>query len=154
MVIGPYALVDVRANLNQPVIDLKLLHDHRESSQLEKAVALDNQNTRELVVLTVLDLYFQAVTGKSRMTAVEAQVARAQALYQRAADLKGSGVAPGIDVVRAQVELQTQQQRQIQATNEFAMQKLNLARAIGLPLGQEFTLANELPSTPSAQVPI
>jgi outer membrane protein TolC len=85
------------------------------------------------------------VSGASRVLAVEAQVTRAQALNTRAADLKAAGVAPGIDVLRAQVELQSEQQRLIQARNEFSRDKLNLARAIGLPLAQEFTLADGLP---------
>jgi outer membrane protein TolC len=59
--------------------------------------------------------------------------------------LKSAGVVPGIDVLRAQVELQSAEQRLIQARNDLSREKLNLARAIGLPLGQEFTLVNDLP---------
>jgi outer membrane protein TolC len=80
------------------------------------------------------------------MRAVEAQVTSARALNSRAADLKSAGVVPGIDVLRAQVELQSAEQRLIQARNEFSREKLNLARAIGLPLAQEFDLVNELPT--------
>jgi outer membrane protein TolC len=124
---------------------MERLHNLREAEENEKAVSLGNDNTRELVVLTVMNLYFQAVSGASRVQAVEAQVAGADTLNTRAMDLKNAGVAPGIDVLRAQVELQAEQQRLIQARNEFSQEKLNLARAIGLPLGQEFTLANSLP---------
>jgi outer membrane protein TolC len=99
-----------------------------------------------MVVLTVMDLYFRAVSAGSRVSAVEAQVASAEALNTRAVDLKSAGVVPGIDVLRSQVELQTMQQRLIQARNDFSREKLNLARAIGLPLAQEFTLANSLPA--------
>jgi outer membrane protein TolC len=88
------------------------------------------------------------VSGASRVRAVEAQVTSARALNSRAADLKGAGVVPGIDVLRAQVELQSAEQRRIQARNEFSREKLNLARAIGLPLGQEFNLVNDLPDAP------
>jgi len=144
-VIGPYALVDARASFSQPLIDMERRHNLREASENVNAVSLANKNTRELVVLTVMDLYFQAVSAVSRVRAVEAQVNRAQVLNTRAADLKAAGVAPGIDVLRAQVELQTEQQRLIQAQNDFSRRKLNLARAIGLPLGQEFTLADGLP---------
>jgi len=154
-IIGPFALVDARATFSQPLIDLERLHNLREARENQKAISLSNENTRELVVLTVMGLYFQAVSGASRVRAVEAQVATAQTLNVRAADLKNAGVVPGIDVLRAQVELQTVQQRLIQARNEFSREKLNLARAIGLPLGQEFTLANDLPggSSPSDNLP-
>jgi outer membrane protein TolC len=144
-VIGPFGLVDARATFSQRLFDSERTHNLREAKENEKAVTLGNDNTRELVVLTVLDLYFQAVSGASRVRAVEAQVTSARALNSRAADLKSAGVVPGIDVLRAQVELQSAEQRLIQARNDLSREKLNLARAIGLPLGQEFTLVNDLP---------
>jgi outer membrane protein TolC len=41
------------------------------------------------------------------------------------------------------VQLQAREQRLIAARNDFAKQKLGLARLIGLPLGQAFTLADQ-----------
>jgi outer membrane protein TolC len=154
-VIGPFGLVDARATFSQRLFDAERTHNLREAKENEKAVSLNNDNTRELVVLTVLDLYFQAVSGASRVRAVEAQVTSARALNSRAADLKNAGVVPGIDVLRAQVELQSAEQRLIQARNEFSREKLNVARAIGLPLGQEFNLVNDLPggTLPSEALP-
>src|SRR5205814_771790 len=130
-IIGPFSLVDARATFSQSLLDLEHLHNLREAKENEKSVSLANGNTRELVVLTVMELYFQAVSGASRVRAVDAQVTSADTLNTRAADLKNAGVVPGIDVLRAQVELQSEQQRLIQARNEFSRQKLNLARAIG-----------------------
>lgn len=154
-VIGPFGLVDARATFSQRLFDSERTHNLREAKENEKAVSLGNDNTRELVVLTVLDLYFQAVSGASRVRAVEAQVASARALNSRAADLKSAGVVPGIDVLRAQVELQSAEQRLIQSHNELSREKLNLARAIGMPLGQEFNLVDSLPggTLPSETLP-
>jgi len=53
-----------------------------------------------------------------------------------------------IDELRAQVELQTQQQRLIAARDQRSKDMLSLARAIGLPAGQEFALTDDLPYTP------
>jgi outer membrane protein TolC len=53
-------------------------------------------------------------------------------------------VAPAIEVLRAQVELQAQQQSLIVVANESEKERLDLARAIGLPLGQKFDLSDEL----------
>src|SRR5947208_6068330 len=47
-----------------------------------------------------------------------------------------AGVSPAIDTLRAHVELQTRQQELIVVRNDYAKQKLALARAIGLPTGQ------------------
>jgi outer membrane protein TolC len=149
-VIGPFSLIDARAMISQPVFDLKRRHDLRESTENEKAVSWTNENTRELVVFTTLGLYFQGVADASRVRAVEAQVATGEVLYRRAMDLRDAGVAPGIDVVRAQVELETRRQELIRARNDFSRQRLDLARVIGLPLAQEFTLTDPLPAARGA----
>jgi outer membrane protein TolC len=59
-------------------------------------------------------------------------------------------VNPAIDTLRARVELQSRQQQLIVARNNYAKQKLMLARVIGLPPGQEFSLATEAPYEPLA----
>jgi outer membrane protein TolC len=144
-VVGPFSLFDARAMFSQSILDLERVHNSRHSTESQRAATLYNANTRELVVLTVVDLYFQVLSSQSRVTAVEAQLARAKALYDRAVDLKSVGVAPGIDVLRAEVEQHTVEQRLIQARNLVQKQKLVLAQAIGLSLEQAFDLADRLP---------
>jgi len=144
-VIGPFALVDARASFSSPLVDLELRHNLRESSDKQRVAALANLNTRELVALTAVDMYFQVVSSESRIVAVDAQLTRAKTLFGRATDLKNAGYAPGIDVLRAEVEQRSMEQRLIQAKNTVQKQKLALARAIGLPLGQEIVLTDHLP---------
>src|SRR5581483_10114810 len=103
------------------------------------AATLAQQDVRELVVLVTTDLYLEAVAGASRVDAARAQLRTAQAVYDRAVNLKNAGVVPAIDLLRAQVQLRTQQQRVLAVENDLAKQKLNLSRAIGLPQGQAFT---------------
>jgi outer membrane protein TolC len=82
--------------------------------------------------------------------AVQAQLTTARTLFNQAVDLKKAGVTPGIDVLRAQVEYQVQQQRLVAAKNDFDKQKLQLARAIGLPVGQQIELAEvSMPYSPA-----
>jgi outer membrane protein TolC len=59
-----------------------------------------------------------------------------------------AGTSSEIDVLRAKVELQTRQQQLIQAKNNFGMQKLTVARVIGLAPGQEFELTDNSPYRP------
>jgi outer membrane protein TolC len=137
-VVGPFSVFDARARYSQTVVDFKLLHELRSASDRVTASNYSQQDVRELVVLITTDLYLDAVAGASRVEAARAQLNTAQGVFNRAGNLKDSGVLAGIDVLRAQVQLQTQQQRVIAAENELAKQKLNLARAIGLPQGQAF----------------
>ena len=63
-------------------------------------------------------------------------------------DFQKNGVVPAIEVLRAQVELQTQQQRLISYQSDVEKLKLRLARAIGLPDGQPFDLTDTIPYSP------
>ncbi len=153
-VIGPFALVDARASFTQSIIDLERRHNLRQSSESQKAAVLSSMDTRELVSLTTVDLYFQTVSSESRVTAVDAQLTRAKALFGRATDLKNAGYVPGIDVLRAEVEQRSMEQRLIQARNTVEKQKLALARVMGLPLGQAFTLSDKLPAEAAIDISI
>jgi outer membrane protein TolC len=147
-IVGPFNVFDVRAYVTQKVLDLAALNRYRASGENIKAAQLDNENTRDLVVFVCANLYLQAVASGSRIDAARAQVRTAQTLYDLAVDQKAAGVMPGIEVLRAQVELQAQQQRLIVAEDQCAKDKLALARAVGLPLGQEFKLTGGMPYAP------
>jgi outer membrane protein TolC len=147
-VVGPFSVFDARAKFGQTVLDLRRFHELKAASERLIASNLAQQDARELIVLITTGFYLEAVAGGSRVDAARAQLTTAQAVYDRATDLKASGVAPGIDVVRAQVQLQTQQQKLVAAENDRAKQKLNLARAIGLSQSQEFLLTDNFITTP------
>jgi outer membrane protein TolC len=148
-IIGPFNVFDSRVYVSQAVLSLSTLHRARASSENLRAARLSYQDARDIVVLGVAGLYLQATAGRARIEAARAQFRTAEALYHRAVDRKKAGVVPGIDVLRAQVEMQAQRQRVIFYENEFEKQKLSLARAIGLPVGQSFTLASEVGYTPA-----
>jgi outer membrane protein TolC len=147
-VVGPFNVFDVRAYASQTVLDLSALNRYRAEKENLRAAQFSNENARELVVYVCSNLYLMAVAGSSRIEATRAQVNTAQVLYNLALDQKSAGVVPGIEVVRAQVEMQAQQQRLIVAEDQFAKDKLSLARAIGLPLGQEFNLTETMRYNP------
>ena len=149
-IIGPFAVFDARVLASGAFFDAHALNLVRARGEDINAAQLDMQNVRDLIVLVVGGTYMQALAGEARIVAVEAQLNTAQALYQLALDMKKAGMAPGIDVLRSQVEMQVQQQRLLAARNDFAKQKLGLARIIGLPTGQEFTLTEKIPVTPTA----
>jgi len=149
-VIGPFNLFDARARYSQTVVDFKLLHELRSAAEKITASTYAQQDVREVVVLITTDLYLESVAASSRVEAARAQVRTAQAVFERATNLKEGGVVAGIDVLRAQVQLQGQQQRLLAAENDAAKRKLNLARAIGLPLAQSFTQTDSFVTAPAS----
>jgi outer membrane protein TolC len=153
-VVGPFNIFDARLYVSQPLIDVSALNDAKAASLNERAEARGIRTARDLVVLVSVNLYLEAVAAASRIEVAQAQQQTAQALQQQATDLKASGLVAGIDVLRAQVQSATQRQRLIVAQNEFEKAKLRLARAIGLPVGQPFTLTDKIPYAPLRDVPL
>src|SRR6266545_3900480 len=151
-IIGPFNVFDARVSLSQPIVDLRALNDARAASANERAEKLGVRSARDLVTLVAVNLYLETVAASSRLEAAHAQQETAAALFKQASDMKQSGVVAGIDVLRAQVQVQNQRQRSIGAEHEFEKAKLQLARAIGLPAAQTFTLTDRIPYAPLADV--
>jgi outer membrane protein TolC len=141
--IGPYSYFDARANVTQTLFDWKSINATRAASQSVKAADYTFQDAHDLVVLAVGYTYLQAIAQEARIETDDAQVKAAQALYDQATDQVSAGTAADIDALRTKVELQTRQQELIQARNDFAIQKLTVARVIGLAPGQEFELTDK-----------
>ncbi len=143
--VGPFDVYDARVAVTQTIFDWSAIQAAKAGGEDLNAAKASYKDARDMVAFTVANLYLLAVTGASQIDAAVAQVKTSQALYDRAVSMKQSGVVPAIEVLRAQVQLQAQQQRVIFYQNEFAKRKLSLARAIGLPLEQQFDLADKIP---------
>jgi outer membrane protein TolC len=149
-IVGPFNVFDARVGLSQPVIDIAALNDSRAAALRQQAAKYGIRTARDLVVLVAVNLYLETVAAGSRVEAAHAQQQTADALLTQARDLKTSGLVAGIDVLRAQVQSQTQRQRAIAAENDFEKFKLQLERAIGLPIGQPIVLTDTMPYAPVA----
>jgi len=145
---GPFSYFDARVNVAQSLFDSKLINNTRAASQNLKSAEYTFKDARDLVVLAVGYVYLQAIADEARIATAEAPGATAEALYDQAADQVKAGTSSEIDGPRAKVELQTRQQQLIQAKNNFGMQKLTVARVIGLAPGQEFELTDKSPYRP------
>ena len=147
-IVGPFNLFDARIYGSQTVFDLKAINDVRAEKHNVAAAGHNYKSARELVVLVAANSYLQALAASARADSARAQLNSAQALYNQAMDMRQSGLVAGIDVLRAEVELNTEKQRVTAAANEFEKAKLQIGRIIGLPAGQAVALMNELPSVP------
>jgi outer membrane protein TolC len=146
-VIGPFSYFDARVSATQH-FDWKSVQKYRSSVVGEGVAQYNLKDARDLVVLATGNAYLQAIAGAARVETAQAQVETAKALYDKAVAQQQAGVAPAIDTLRAQVEYQSRQQQLIAAVNDFAKQKISLARVIGLAPRQEFELADKSPYRP------
>lgn len=151
-IVGPFGYFDARAYLRQSVFDWSSIERVRSSNAELKSAELSSKNARELVVLVIVSNYLLANADKSEVESATSQRDTAKALFQQATDQKNAGLASAVDVLRSQVQWESREQKLISAKNDLAKQKLVLARAIGLPLGQQFemtTLVSYQELTPS-----
>ena len=141
--VGPFSYFDARAALSQTLFDWKSINAARAAGENVKAADNTLLDAHDLVILAVGYVYFQAVADEARIATDEAQVQTAQTLFDQATDQVNAGTAADIDALRSKVELQTRQQQLIEANNEFAIQKISVARVIGLAPGQDFDLTDK-----------
>lgn len=146
--VGPFSYFDARAGVTQTLFDWKSINAARSASQSVKSADYTLLDARNLVVLAVGNVYFQTIADEARIETAEAQVQAAQSVFDQATDQVTAGTAADIDALRSKVELQTRQQQLIQSKNDFAIQKITVARVIGLAPGQDFDLTDKSPYQP------
>jgi outer membrane protein TolC len=147
-IVGPFGVADARAYLSQEIFAWSDIKNLKSASESERASQYSYESDRDLVVFTTGNAYLLVISDLATVDSVRAQVQTAQTLYQQGVDQNKQGIIASIDVLRAHVELQTQQQRLIAAQNQLATDKLGLARVIGLPSGQLFQLSDSVPYAP------
>ncbi len=144
-IIGPFQVEDFRAYLTQNLVNLNAFQSYLAAKHNFQAAKLSAQDARDLVVLTVGNAYLLCVADQTRIQAVQAELDSSQLSFNQAKDAHEAGTSPRLDVLRAQVDYQSEQQTLIATTNQLAKDKLSLARAIGLPLDQKFSLTDTNP---------
>jgi outer membrane protein TolC len=144
-VVGPFSYSSVDASFSQTLFSFESIQRFRSARTAEQATQLSYQDILDVVTLTVGNAYLQIIEAGSRIEAQEAQVRNARALYDQAVDQVQAGTAPRIEATRTEVQLHTEEYSLSIARNNFQVAKLALGRAIGLPLGQQFELADALP---------
>jgi outer membrane protein TolC len=147
-VVGPFNVFDARVYLSQSLLDLTAMHETRAESHNLDAARFSYRSARDLVVLVAANAYLQVLAADARAQSARAQLQTSEALHTQALDLKQSGIIAGIDVVRSEVRLNTDRQRVTVTQNEFEKARLQLARLIGLPVGQAFAVSAQLPNVP------
>jgi len=144
-VAGPFSYSTASASLSQTLFSYESIQRFRAARTAEQAAHLSYKDTLDVITLSVGNAYLEVIEAHSRIEAEEAQVQNAKALYDQAVDEFQAGTSPRIDVTRTAVQLHTEEYNLSVARNNFEVAKLTLGRAIGLPLGQVFDIADQLP---------
>ena len=149
---GPFTVADARVTVSQQIFNWSDIQASRSAAEAERAARHAYRSDRDVVVFVTSSAYLAVISDQATVDSTRAQLLTARALHDRAVDRNKSGVIAAIDVLRARVQLQTQQQRLISAENQLAIDKLTLARIIGLPKGQEFQVTDAVPFAPLDEI--
>jgi outer membrane protein TolC len=153
-IIGPFGFTDARASLDWQLVNVASLRNYLAARHNFAAAQLSAEDARQLVILTVGNAYLLVLADETRIASVEAQVATAKISLDQAVANHQAGTAPLLDELRARVDSQSLEQQLIVARNSLEKDKLALARTIGLPLEQSFTLADKAPYAAFDQIDI
>jgi outer membrane protein len=152
--LGPYQIFSAGPSVSAPVFDLTLWQRYRAAQNTMSASKATGLSTREQVILLVVSQYIGTLRAMANVQASQSRVELAQALYDQAADLQKEGVGTGIDTLRANVELQNEKQRLLEAENDRETFLYGLSRLLNLDPRQQVELADSLSffDTPQPEV--
>ena len=152
--IGPYQFFSAGPSVSAPVFDLTLWQRYQEARNTADASKANSLSTREQVILLTVSQYIGTLRAVANVQASQSRVDLAQALYDQAADLQKEGVGTGIDTLRANVELQNEKQRLLEAQNDRETLLYGLSRLLNLDPRQKIELSDALnfSDTPQPEV--
>ncbi len=114
-VIGPFQIVQGGPQFSAQIFDLMLWRRLQATQAGIRGTQAQQLGVREQIVLLTVSQYLGVLRASADVTAARSRVDLATALYNLAADLQKNGVGTGIDTLRANVQLQNEKQRLIQA---------------------------------------
>jgi outer membrane protein len=152
--LGPYQVFTAGPSFGGPIFDLTLWQRYQAARSAVNRGKANSLTTREQVILLVVSQYIGTLRAMANVQASQSRVDLAQALYDQAADLQKEGVGTGIDTLRANVELQNEKQRLIEAQNDRETSLYGLSRLLNLDPRQAIALADSLSyfDTPQPEV--
>ena len=139
---GPFQFFQAGPNFSMPLLDLTLWRRWQAAHQGVNASQAQEMTVREQVVLLGVSQYLGELRANAAVSAAQSRVELAQALYDQAQDLQKHGVGTGIDSLRANVELQNEKQRLLEAETQQKVALYGLARLLNLDPHREIELAD------------
>jgi outer membrane protein TolC len=139
---------------HQVLFDLTDYYLYEAAKSAGEVVEMNRLNARGGVVDAVGTEYLMALADEAQITNAEARVSSDEEVLRQATLARDAGVGVNLDVLRARVRLQVDQQALVQAENSFAEAKIALNRLIGLPAEQELTLTDTVPYAELAEMPL
>ena len=121
--------------LEQPVFDAGLTRLGVQAAKLDREMAIATRDAGDQdLAYRAAQAFVRVLQLEASVRAANAAVAAAESDRQRARARREVGLVTEADVLAVDVHLADMHQRQIAATGDFAVARMQLAEAVGLPL--------------------
>ena len=141
-------------DMSQQLFNVPAYYLYRAAQKADRVASMTELNAEGSVTIRVGSGYLLALADASQIENARALEKADDVALRQALDSHDAGVGTNLDVLRAQVQLQSQQQAVIRAENTFAKDKIALNRAMGMPADQELTLTDKSPYSEFAELPL
>ena len=147
-------VTSAQLNLNQQLFNVPAYYLYRAAQRADEVASWTTLNERGTVALNVGTQYLRSVADASEIENARSLLKADEVVLSQATASHDAGVGTNLDVLRARVQLQTQQQTLINNENTFAKDKIALNRLMGMPAEQELTLTDTTPYAAFAALPL
>jgi outer membrane protein TolC len=145
---------EAQISASQQLFNVPAYYLYRAAQKAGTVANLSTLNLRGGVTLAVGTQYLLALADAAQIENARSLEKADEVVLQQATDSHDAGVGTHLDVLRARVQLQQQQQTLINSENTFAKDKIALNRMIGLPADQEIALTDTAPYAEYAELPL
>lgn len=151
-IVGPITNFDARVSGGMTVFDFSAWTRLRAAQTGMAAAQAETEAARNAVADAVARAYIAALRAEAALTVAQANLQLAESLRKLAMDQKEAGTGTGIEVLRAEVQLANERQRQVLLENEKRRAYLQLARILNLGMDRELELTDPL-AIPQTETP-
>ena len=144
--VGPFSWNQVGLEAQVSLFDLSLWKKWRAAQHAEDSTRAQGRAVREEITALVVGQYLRALRAGASIQAGQSRVELAEALATLAQNQQKQGVGTKLDTLRAQVMLQTERQRLIQAQTQQLTALAGLGRLLSVEPGTRIELADTLQS--------
>jgi outer membrane protein TolC len=142
--VGPVDTYDWRATAGWNLLDWSAWQRYRASKARLDAVSAEEKAARNQTTALVIRAYSAAQRAEQMVATAESNIALAERVLRLARSQKEAGMATGLDVTRAEVQLAQEKSRQIYAAQERDRSRLELLRLLNMGLDLTIELADPL----------
>ncbi|MFL5487082.1 MAG: TolC family protein [Gemmatimonadaceae bacterium] len=141
---GPVNTLDVRARVQQNLLDFGALGRVRSAQAQARSSSADADATAEQAATIATNAYVRAMRADADLRARQADTVLATELLRIAQSQLQAGTGVGLDVTRARAQLAATRASFIASRNARDHAHLDLLRSLALPVGTEVVLADSL----------